>query len=458
MFEGVVVLLTLAWLVATAPGGKVDVHNTRWTEVSTRTDPQATALRLADVVRWGADTGSSFAPVATGDGGKLSVRLDQQGVAREFQFVLDNQRPGVKQRLELMNCFVTNDTLRSAGVDPAGSLAQDLRELRMLYEHCRGAPTVAVTGGWSSTVEMQVSYELLIPKDGLPSDSQSIIGQFHGREDPRVFLAPNGSNGTGVNRQRTFAKGSVIHFSTDTAARLCKNSSRHYGNCFGGQLLGPGGHPSGWLYQNGGFPPLVFGYDPVSKWFYVEGRSDDREFKMTHTKADCHFHWPVDYPSKRHCADAPHETVEGLWRQPRDQFAFDQWLRFEWLVRWSSYSNDGTGSHRNGSVSLTIAGNQVVDWRGPIGRNDGGRLPYFKIGVYNPSGVAGRTQVFFRNYTQSWKSDDTTIYDTAAHGRGNAEPLATRKNVVCTPTKPSVTFNSWLSSHMFVGPGTYGDG
>ena len=46
---------------------------------------------------------------------------------------------------------------------------------------------------------------------------------------------------------------------------------------------------------------------------------------------------------------------------------------------------------------------KVVDYTGPIGRNDGGRLPYFKIGMYNPSGlVAGATEVQFRNYSQSW--------------------------------------------------------
>ena len=66
-----------------------------------------------------------------------------------------------------MSCWVTNDTLRSAGVDPAGPAAQDLRELRMLYGSCGGAPTADVTDGWSPSVAMSVSYDLLIPKDGL---------------------------------------------------------------------------------------------------------------------------------------------------------------------------------------------------------------------------------------------------------------------------------------------------
>jgi hypothetical protein len=88
-----------------------------------------------------------------------------------------------------------------------------------------------------------------------------------------------------------------VHFSTAETATLCANSSRKYGNCFAGELLGPDGNGTGWLFQNGGFPPLVFGYDPVSQWFYVEAQSDDREFKLTHTVADCHLHWPGNAPT-----------------------------------------------------------------------------------------------------------------------------------------------------------------
>ena len=131
---------------------------------------------------------------------------------------------------------------------------------------------------------------LLIPDGGLHPKAEAIIGQFHGREDPRIFLAPNGSVGTGVHRTRTYASNSVVHFSSAEAAFFCANTSRKYGNCVNGELLGADGAGTGWLYQSGGFPPLVFGYDPKSQWFYVEGRSDDREFKMTHTVADCHYH------------------------------------------------------------------------------------------------------------------------------------------------------------------------
>ena len=126
--------------------------------------------------------------------------------------------------------------------------------------------------------------------------------------------------------------------------------------------------------------------------------------------------WPGDYKKAGHafkCADSPHEQVYGLWRQPRSEFPFGQWQHFDWRVKWSAMSNANHGSHRNGSIQLSINGTQVVNWVGPIGRNDGGRLPYFKIGVYNPSGITGQTEVLFRNYSQSWKSDEDITDSTA---------------------------------------------
>ena len=360
-----------------------------WVDVHARTNPYASAVPVSELVRWGNGLNDFFSPVGTGEGGNISVQVDQHGVAKAFRFRLDNHQAGLKQRAELMNCWVTNATLEASGLDPGGELVKDMGQLYMLGDNeCPGAPTSLVpSGAWTEDVEMRVSYDMLIPPGGMSPNAQAILGQFHGREDPRIFLLPNQT---------------ILRLSTPVAAKLCANASRRYGNCVGGQLIGPDGQPTGWHYQWGGFPPLVFGFDPVSRWFYVEGRSDDRAFKMTHTAADCHFHWPADWPNKRRCADAPHETVLGLWRRPFSQWKFE-WVRFEWRVRWSSFSDDAQGSHKNGSVVLLMDSEKVVDYTGPIGRNDGGRLPYFKIGMYNPSGlVAGATEVQFRNYSQSW--------------------------------------------------------
>ena len=47
---------------------------------------------------------------------------------------------------------------------------------------------------------------------------------------------------------------------------------------------------------------------------------------------------------------------------------------------------------------------------------------------YKTHESCGRAQVFFRNYSQRWKSDDTEM-----HTHGRPEVTATRKNVVTAP-------------------------
>jgi hypothetical protein len=166
-----------------------------WTPIPARTSPYSMALSESELVHWANGPHSYFAPVGTRAGGNISAQLDSDGIAKAFRFQLDNTRAGIKQRAELSNCFVTNRTLLAAGVDPAGAEAHDESELHTLYWHCAGVPADAVTeDGWSRDVDMSVSYDLLIPEGGLSS-------KFHGREDPRVFLAPNGSIGTGVHRK-----------------------------------------------------------------------------------------------------------------------------------------------------------------------------------------------------------------------------------------------------------------
>ena len=221
-----------------------------------RFDVEAAVIPQSAVVPWGTGVAEAhgFVPLGTGDGGNISVALDESGVATAFRFQLDNKHRGLKQRAELQTCFVTNRSLRESGIDPSGLQARQLKALRLIYADCPGSASHAQSNesAWSAAVQTHIAYDLYIPRGGVSTHSEVIIGQFHGREDPRVFQAPNGT---------------VLEYSTSEAARLCANASRRYGNCVQGQLIGTDGEATGWRYQSGGFPPLYFGYDPGTEWF-----------------------------------------------------------------------------------------------------------------------------------------------------------------------------------------------
>ena len=138
-------------------------------------------------------------------------------------------------------------------------------------------------------------------------------------------------------------------------------------------------------------------------YFYVVGRHDDRVFTP---KGDCGFNAAKDgdWPT-RACPGGVNETVHGLWRAPMgsaDAPALGRFVHVEWRITWAAFAATG-GVLRDGVVTVLLDGKLIVDgWRGPIGRNDGGRAPYFKIGIYNPSGNGQTMRVAYANFSQSW--------------------------------------------------------
>ena len=57
---------------------------------------------------------------------------------------------------------------------------------------------------------------------------------------------------------------------------------------------------------------------------------------------------------------------------------------------------------RNGTVRLELDGRAAVQWSGAVGRADEGRFPYFKLGIYDPSGSTAAMGVAYRRFAQRW--------------------------------------------------------
>eukprot|EP00039_Didymoeca_costata_P002963 m.64166 g.64166 ORF g.64166 m.64166 type:complete len:403 (-) comp11627_c0_seq1:45-1253(-) len=351
---------------------------------------------------------TSFVAITTGpdNGGELEILFTKGNpypLASTFNFSLKDQQKGSKTRVELCDCFSTNASLKANGVDPASPLAQQYAVLDLLQINCSGAPSISIKEMASTYVTHYISYEVYIPSD-FPVEGTAIMGQFHGRPDKRVFRSPNHT---------------VYRFSTEKTYDICchgvLSDIQRYGTvpglcpyCNEGVVVNAAGNATGWTFQEGGYPPLTFGYsfyEGEGGWFYVLARSDDR---VMSPKADCGLN-PAksgDWPSVK-CNSTPHEYANGLWRSknvPRDK-----WLNFTWSVTWSKYNGtdlQGGDLLANGTIAVTLDNNLIVNWTGPVGRADDGRLPYFKIGMYNPSGDPNEMSVNYRNFKQKWWKHD----------------------------------------------------
>jgi len=388
-----------------------------WVELPSRWSTTSQPVNASAVIRFdegvcAPGAGCAFAAIQTGPVGN-ATKLEAlykpaaagggaRRVVDTLLFTLQDTTVGAKTRLEATNCFVTDADLLKHGVDPSGKQSRELQALHFVYQNCSGA-AAAPSADVASFAN--ISYSLMLPADFSPQ-SQAIMGQFHGRPDPRIFLDPT------TNRTKRLSTAEAFKACSCTIGSSAECKCHGHAlctHCNDGEV--GGGKYVGWRYKQGGYPPLTFAYTSQSSggpasssWWNVFGRSDDRLFVP---KADCSFnpskHWPT-----RACPGGQNEQVHGIWRAPFEALPLGVWLDFDWRVVWSAYAKGGGAALSNGSVAFRItehATGKVLASAAksgfPLGRHDDGRAPFFKIGMYNPSGDGQRMQVSYRGYREA---------------------------------------------------------
>merc|ERR1712200_45792 len=123
----------------------------------------------------------------------------------------------------------------------------------------------------------------------------------------------------------------------------------------------------------------------------------------------CHISARGEVGEARHCP----ETSDGLGKQarillkhPMTELNVGGWNEIEWRIKWSEYA---LGENKTdpgimtslGWVRLLVNDVTVVDEKLPVGNNAQGRVPYFKLGIYNPSGKSEPSSLSFKNYEYS---------------------------------------------------------
>eukprot|EP01043_Picozoa_sp_COSAG02_P048143 COSAG02_NODE_4697_length_5084_cov_1.990572_2_plen_264_part_00 len=172
---------------------------------------------------------------------QLRALLDDDSIASTLEFSIHDDQAGSKTRLEATSCYVTPADLIRDGLDPESEESQQLQALHFIYQNCSGAAAApnASVATWTN-----LSYYMLLPPS-FQRSSQAIMGQFHGRPDPRIFFNPR------TNETK--------RLDTADAYAACVDPKKKHGNCNEGEVYGTGPY-SGWNYKQGGYPPLTFGY------------------------------------------------------------------------------------------------------------------------------------------------------------------------------------------------------
>jgi len=268
--------------------------------------------------------------------------------------------PGeTKGRAELSYCYAVS-------ADFAGLPASDYeaaQRMKTVYHHGKG-----ITPQGASR---EYRFAFYAPDD-LSPDVCTIFAQWHGMPDRTLVQTPEGE----VKRL------SPAEF-LELESRMVFKKEKGYDKLEGVDGKGRprvAKEPNGWKVEQGGYPPLAFGFQ--RGLFYIKANSDRRW--MTDKDDRCSANPLTAKLLKPVRSEFKASTI--AYAMPFAEFPKNRWVEFRVKIDWTQYGGESEEIIRPGrlDVVMTVDGEErhiVDDAEILIGRNDDAGY-YFKYGIY----------------------------------------------------------------------------
>lgn len=301
--------------------------------------------------------------------GKPSYRFE----LRREDNTLEGYAAGeTKGRAEFSYCYATHaDFVNQPDVDYATA-----QKKKTVYHYGKG---ICPQG-----TQRRYVFSAYIPSDLSPEVS-TIFAQWHGMPDRTLVSDPQGNVRKLSDKEfldlyeRVIFKKNVAHdkvMVTDKAGNPKKDKN--------GNILYKAGKRNGWLIEQGGYPPLAFGFS--NGYFYIKANSDRKW--LTDKEDRCNANVERTQVMKPVTSEYKASTI--AYKMPFAEFPKDCWITFEIDVTWTAYGKeaqtiekpgklDVVMNYQNGKKAIKkhIVDNQQI----LIGRNDDDGY-YFKFGIY----------------------------------------------------------------------------
>lgn len=168
---------------------------------------------------------------------------------------LEGYAPGeTKGRSELSWCYATAADFAQK---PA-NVYTDAQRMKTVYHHGKGICPQGTS--WSYT------FSVYIPSE-LAGDVSTIFAQWHGMPDRTLVTAPDGRV-MKLPAEEFLAMQDTVIIKKDTVYERVEYTDKN------GNKAWKAGAPTGWKIEQGGYPPLAFGFS--GGWFYIKANSDRR--------------------------------------------------------------------------------------------------------------------------------------------------------------------------------------
>ena len=289
-------------------------------------------------------------------GGKPSYRFE----LKADDNTLSGYAPGeTKGRAELSYCYATAAdfaSLTEADYDAA-------HRMKTVYHRGQG-----ITPQGSSR---EYRFAVYIPED-LSPDVCTIFAQWHGMPDRTLTQSPEGVIRR-LSTEEFLELDSRMVFKKDTGYDKLEGVDKK-----GNPRVAK--EPNGWKVEQGGYPPLAFGFQ--KGLFYIKANSDRRW--LTDKSDRCNADPTKVGILEPHCSEYKASTI--AYAMPFAEFPKNRWVEFRVKIDWTQYSGETERILRPGrlDVVMTVDGRPehiVDDAEILIGRNDDDGY-YFKFGIY----------------------------------------------------------------------------
>ncbi len=280
---------------------------------------------------------------------------------------LKGYSPGeTKGRSELAYCYAVAEDFAALTPDAYA----DAQKMKTVYHHGKGICPQGTS--WRYTFAVYVPAEL-------DSRVSTIFAQWHGMPDRTLVTAPDGRVRQ-LSTKEFVALYDTVVIKKDVAYRRIQATDRK------GRTIWKAGEPTGWKVEQGGYPPLAFGFS--GGWFYIKANSDRRWF----TDKDDRCNANPEKVGVMQPVTSEFKVSTIAAKMPFAEFPKDCWVTFTVEVHWTRYGGEAETILQPGRLDVAMSCNgrtrKLVDnQKILIGRNDEAGY-YFKYGIYR---VAGST-------------------------------------------------------------------
>lgn len=283
-----------------------------------------------------------------------------------------------KGRAELSYCYATSKDFKKMSAD----VYRKAQITKTVYHHGKGA----CPQGTSRDYEFSV----YVPS-ALNKDVSTIFAQWHGMPDRTLVQTPEGE----VKKltidefvkleEKTIFKKNIGY---EKLPRLDKQGNPVKDE--NGNPVYKAGKENGWLVEQGGYPPLAFGFS--SGWFYIKANSDRKWL----TDKDDRCNANVEKATIMRPVTSDYKSSTIAYKVPFVDFPKNCWITFRIHIDWTVYGKESETVVKAGMLDVhmnyqekdkEIRKHIVDNEKILIGRNDDDGY-YFKFGIYR---VAGST-------------------------------------------------------------------